>query len=241
MKMYEIAQGQGYPGTFMDFLAATKTKGVTINNIPRTDPGYRNVFNPEGHVTHQELIPGSPAADKAEQDRIENEAAQVTANQSKFVAQMSNDEFLANIDKALDNNTFWTTGMLGQILSNFGGRDAFFQEKVLERIQGKVALDRLAQAQAASKTGGVFGALQKAELDLLKNSIAALQVGMNEEQMEMGLNEIKAHTLKWEGYQEMWDVDGFSEKDGKRGSFGELTDKGVEVFDRDGKIMGYYN
>jgi len=92
-------------------------------------------------------------------------------------------------------------------------------------------LNRLAEAQAASKTGGVFGSLQREELELLKNSLQALKVGMSQEQMEIGLNGLKEHRLKWEGYQKLWNDPAAMERG--FGGFGQYLpdDGGVEILD----------
>jgi len=222
--------------------AIEKTDSTTIKMPPIASapaPGYQNVYtegeNPQ--LLRQDVTPGGPVDVANKKAALEAAQAQEKAVQQQQQTRVKNTEFLSQIDKAIENNTFFTTGMLGKIMSYWPGSDANFQSKLLERIQGEVALNRLAQAQAASKTGGVFGSLQKAELDLLKNSLEALEVGMTQEQMEKGLNGIKEHRLKWEGYQTFWDVEGngLTPEAKKRnfGGFGRyLPDEGgVEILD----------
>ena len=231
-RLFEFAVGQGYTGSFEEFLKMTQGKGVQINNLPSLKEGQQYDFNPDGTLKGIVTVPGSDR-------QLEQQAA---ADQGRVTTELNTQarmEFLGEIDKARGNNTFWTTGMLGKLATYWSGSDAAYQERLLERIQGEVALDRLSQAQAASKTGGVFGSLQKAELDLLKNSIQALEVGMSQEQMQIGLDGIKEHRLKWDGYNELW-----NDPEAKsRGfvKFGNLVDGNkIEMLNESNQVIGYY-
>ncbi len=245
-KLYEEAVMQGYEGTLFDFLKATGSKALNINNIPTPSPGWDNVYDDQNRLISQKIIPGGPADIKAKEKEAEVKAAEEAQVQSNFLAETKKTEMLAQIDKARENNTFWTTGMLGKISTFWSSSDARYQEKLLERIQGEVALDRLSQAQQASKTGGVFGSLQKAELELLKNSIAALEVGMSKENMELGLNEIRDHIIKFDAAMKLandfeysdlagfgkWDDNAINPETGEKG--------GIELLNDFGEIIGYY-
>ena len=231
-RLYEFATSKGYAGSFEDFLKMTQGKGVQINNLPSLKEGQQYDFREDGTLKGIVTVPGS------DRDRDQ----QATADQGKIKTELNTQarmEFLGEIDKARKNNSFWTTGMLGKLSTYWSGSDAAYQERLLERIQGEVALDRLSQAQAASKTGGVFGSLQKAELDLLKNSIQALEVGMSEEQMRIGLDGIKEHRLKWDGYNELWnDPEAQSRGFAK---FGNLVEGNkIEMLNESNQVIGYY-
>jgi len=232
-RLYEFAKNNdGYTGSFEDFLKMTQGKGVQINNLPSLKEGQQYDFRPDGTLRGIVTVPGS-----------DREAEQIAAEeQGKIKTELNTQarmEFLGEIDKARKNNTFWTTGMLGKLSTFWSGSDAAYQERLLERIQGEVALDRLSQAQAASKTGGVFGSLQKAELDLLKNSIQALEVGMSEEQMRIGLDGIKEHRLKWDGYNELWNDPEAKSRGFAR--FGSLVEGNkIEMLNESNQVIGYY-
>jgi hypothetical protein len=229
-----------YAKAITDYLS--KDGGVQITNAATTVPGYTLNYDAEGRPVSMTPTPGGPVDMEMRQKAEAAQLEQQQAAQEFEKNQVKNTEFLNQIDKALDNNTFWTTGMVGKVLSFWSGSDASYQAKLLERIQGETALNRLAEAQAASKTGGVFGSLQKEELNLLKNSLQALEVGMSADQMEQGLNGLKEHRLKWEGYQKMWDANASNgrgdlipeAKERNFGGFGRyLPDEGgVEILDK---------
>ena len=239
-RLYEYAKTQNYQGSFEDFLQMTGSKGINVNNLPALKEGQQYDFGTDGTLKGITTVPGSDRAIALEDREAEQTAEKDAASLKKVISTAGRMEFLGEIDKAIDNNSFWTTGMLGKLGQYWAGSDAAYQARLLERVQGEVALNRLAQAQAASKTGGVFGSLQKAELDLLKNSIQALEVGMSAEQMELGLLGVKEHRLKWDGYEDLWN-DPEARQRGFAG-FGKLVEGNkIEMLNANGEIIGYYD
>jgi len=82
MQDYDTARQQGYPGSFMDYQKDLRKSGATnvtvgggkYGTIP---PGHELVEGPEG--VSMRVIPGSPAATKAEADKAKQESRQTAA------------------------------------------------------------------------------------------------------------------------------------------------------------------
>lgn len=96
-----------------------------------------------------------------------------------------------------------TSGVAGQLSSNFGGTNAFNLEKELNTIKANLSFDALQKMRDNSPTGGALGQVTEQELALLSSTVANLEVGQSDEQLKRNLQEVKTQyndMLKKMGY-----------------------------------------
>jgi hypothetical protein len=67
-------------------------------------------------------------------------------------------------------------------------------EAKLEALKSRIAISALQAMRDASKTGGALGNVSDKDLDLLKNSIASLELRQSPEQLRQGLDVVVQHT-----------------------------------------------
>lgn len=101
------------------------------------------------------------------------------------------------VDKLSKDIGFFETGLAGQVLSNFGGRDAYDRDRDIINLKAVLGLDqinemkRLAAESGASGTG--LGQISNIEFMSLQSTVDALDVGMSEEAQIEALANIKKH------------------------------------------------
>jgi hypothetical protein len=91
------------------------------------------------------------------------------------------------IDKAIEQSTFWTTGLMGETVGKVAGTKASDLRANLKTIQSDAAFGRLQEMRDASKTGGALGSVSEKELSLLQNAREALEASQSEAQFEENL------------------------------------------------------
>lgn len=144
-------------------------------------PGYR--FTADG--SRLEPIPGGP------KDTSEKDA-------QKRVALLANiDNTISNIDKAIGQANFWSTGVLGYANRNLPTTDAYKLRQTIATIKANIGFDKLQQMRDMSPTGGALGQVAIQELDALQNSIAALDPNMGQDELMASLNAVKQHYENW--------------------------------------------
>lgn len=108
-------------------------------------------------------------------------------------------------------------------LAGFLGGDARILQAKLRTISANLAFDRLTKMRNESKTGGALGQVSNIELELLKGSIASLDLlaGASPEELRVGLEKVKKHytnfknamlgknlDIDWQSYDQVKVVDG---------------------------------
>lgn len=154
--------------------------GTTINmpQVGQIPPGYRAVYNEQGQVDRLEVIPGSPEA----QRQAESESqGQLRSGQRATYVDVVLDE-LASVRNMVENQGPLTpvTGFMGARMRSIEGTPAFDMAQRISTIKGNTAFTRLEQMREASKTGGALGSITEGELDLLANTLGALNPDMSD-------------------------------------------------------------
>lgn len=166
---------------------------------------------------------------------IGKEEARESVNEKK--ALQNYEQIKSNIDRALEETGFFTTGVSGVVLGVIPGTPAFKLKEYLKPIQAALAFDTLQAMRDASPTGGALGQVSERELDLLQSKVTSLNPGMGDEELRRSLLEIRVHYTKWQATNEL----SKSEYKDQFAGFGEMTEQGIEVLDGDGNIIGYYD
>ena len=153
--------------------------------------GYQNVYDKNGRLISQEMIPGGPAALKAEKDRETEQRMIDTYAIKSNSAYNSTVNIMEQIKEAkgLASGSS-TTGLIGIGTSVVPGTPAYDLSKKLETILANVGFDRLQRMREESPTGGALGQVAVQELVALQNSIASLQQGQSKAQLLKNLDRV---------------------------------------------------
>jgi len=105
---------------------------------------------------------------------------------------------LTAIDDALgfltdDTKKFFSTGVIGQALSNIAGTEATSLRAKLDTITSGVGFGRLNDMREASKTGGALGNVSEIELRQLNASMGSLDPNQKPSELKKTLETIKEH------------------------------------------------
>ena len=105
---------------------------------------------------------------------------------------------LTAVDDALgfltdDTKKFFSTGVIGQALSNVAGTDATSLRSKLDTITSGVGFGRLNDMREASKTGGALGNVSEIELRQLNASMGSLNPNQKPSELKKTLETIKEH------------------------------------------------
>jgi len=105
---------------------------------------------------------------------------------------------LTAVDDALgfltdDTKKFFSTGVIGQALSNIAGTDATSLRAKLDTITSGVGFGRLNDMREASKTGGALGNVSEIELRQLNASMGSLDPNQKPSELKKTLETIKEH------------------------------------------------
>jgi hypothetical protein len=105
---------------------------------------------------------------------------------------------VSEIQNILDNNPEGTIDFAGptgksSFFSFVGGTDARNVDVLMNTIAAAFGFSTLAEMRAASPTGGALGAINEKEMELLINSVIALDQGMSRDLFEKQLGKISTH------------------------------------------------
>lgn len=172
---------------------ASQPSGQTINvggesaNIGTIPPGYAAVVDPTSPAGYRfERIPGSAA--EAEALAAEKATDQKDAQTDRYGGVVTED-----IGRALDiieKDPTFTTGIIGQALTNFGGSPANRVENLIETVKSNVGFDRLQAMRESSPTGGALGSVTERELSLLTSAIGSLEQSNNADDLVYNLRRV---------------------------------------------------
>lgn len=98
---------------------------------------------------------------------------------------------LDTIDTILPKVNEWTTGYVGDKLSNLSGTDAADLQNNLNTIRANVGFDKLAEMRANSPTGGALGNVSDTENRLLASTMAAVEQSQSPQQLTQNLKLLK--------------------------------------------------
>lgn len=96
-----------------------------------------------------------------------------------------------DIDRALANTGFWTSGFTGSLSSGVPGTSAHDMKNLINTIKSNVGFDQLAAMRAASPTGGALGSVTERENSLLQSVLGSLEQSQSPEQLKSNLERLK--------------------------------------------------
>lgn len=98
----------------------------------------------------------------------------------------------SNVDDAINQAGFWTTGFIGSQAQKVPGTRAFDLSKKLESIKANLGFAELQAMRDASPTGGALGSITERELSLLQSAWANVEQAQSKEAFVKALNDVKA-------------------------------------------------
>jgi hypothetical protein len=143
--------------------------------------------NPTGQVTQ---APGSQAALEEERKRLEQREKD-EKREAQFNRQKADAALVRNTVKTARDtvsNSVTATGLAGQGMQYFGGTDARNLQNFVDTIKSRISIDNLMEMRANSPTGGALGNVSNADIALLANALASLDITQSK---DVFLNNLK--------------------------------------------------
>jgi hypothetical protein len=195
MREFELAKAQGYPGTFMEYMAEIRAAGATNNTFnlgPQgidygdapTDMAW--LRNPDGSVRLDEngapmavRIAGTESDRKAMQDTITAANAGITAAEAEQARAgtdaTSTDIIVSAAERARQADRERTaTGVAGRVAAVNPETANAEIERQIRVLEAQASAQNLQAMRDASPTGGALGNVTERELDLLTRLSGAL-------------------------------------------------------------------
>ena len=185
MREYQLAQQQGYQGTFQDYMVGMKRAGAP-SNIGSIPPGYQVVYDDQGRPASMQPIPGSPVD-------VETQAAQQKAENREADMKRQSDLMLDEIDRAMkvmDTGILPDTGF-GAMLSSVPGTDAKALAGLLETIKANISFNKIQEMRANSPTGGALGNVSDRDMKTLAAVAGSLDQSQDSEQLRYNLERLR--------------------------------------------------
>ncbi len=171
---YQYAVGQGYKGTFQNYMTDMKKAGAINVNIPgqpnigTIPPGYAATQSPETGAWSMQRIPGGPAEADANAD-----AAKLTAKAGQAaVATRVVTSAAQRAREAAKNRLFGGVGQGVAQLNPYS--DAAEVARQVEVLKSTAKVENLNAMRAASPTGGALGNVTEGEGAMLAAKSGAL-------------------------------------------------------------------
>ena len=165
------------------------SRAGTVYNIPKD---YYPI-DPNDPAKGVDVIPGSETDRKMKAER-----AKLEIRWRNTVMNAGNT--IQAVDRALEANGIFTSGFIGNLAKRVAGLPAADMEAYLKTIKANVGFDRLREMREASATGGALGNVSNIEVELLYNSLAALEQGMSPEALEESLKTIRNSYMRLHEY-----------------------------------------
>jgi hypothetical protein len=139
-----------------------------------------------------EIRKAAAAAVKAEMEAREAKQKAESFGKERAVATAEIRNVIEAAKKAqkLSKDGWFATGFGADIAKNMGGTPAKDVEGLVNTIGANTAFDRLQRMRDASQTGGALGAISERELDLLRDSIAAIGQGQSDSQFQENMGKV---------------------------------------------------
>lgn len=129
-------------------------------------------------------VPGSPAALALEKEKEGKDKRETSsANTANIVLQ--------DIDKAINQTGWSTSGLGGAILGKLPGSGATDLRATTDTIKANIGFDRLQQMRESSPTGGALGGIAVQELAMLQAVLGSLDQAQGPEQLRANLQRLK--------------------------------------------------
>jgi len=149
------------------------------------------------------------------QAEAKREAEAPQREQNRRQLETTIDSVMVEVDRALENTAWTTSGFIGSRLANVEGSPAYNLKATLDTIKANLGFDKLQAMREASPTGGALGAVSERELTLLTSAIASLDQAQSDDQLRAALQKIRRHYENWkEVVQEARANDPYAPKQG---------------------------
>ncbi len=126
---------------------------------------------------------------------IEPDTPENQAGVSQLIGKLAFQENRAQ--SLIDSASGWDTGLVGGVLSNVYGRDAYDRDAEIVSLKANLGFDQInAMKKEAAKYGASgtgLGQISNIEFLSLQSTVDTLKVGMSEEAQEKALTNIKNH------------------------------------------------
>lgn len=199
-RTYVMATGEpvglpSYRNYQRSVLEQRKAGAANVNtavNLPEQPPQIGTIpqgfeaFKTEAGGWSMRPVSGGPADREIKEQEQKNK---VNERLRRYKADM----LTSTIDDALNQVDGWTTGFIGDIGSKVKGTKAYDLKNTISTIQANFSFDALEAMRAASPTGGALGQVSEVEIQLLMDSLTAINQGQSEEQVIKNLNKAKRH------------------------------------------------
>lgn len=103
------------------------------------------------------------------------------------------------LQQAIDQTDWNSAGLIGQVMSTFGGTDATDLESVLDSIKAKIGFKELQDMRRESPTGGALGQIAVKELEFLQSVEGSLKQKQSPDQLRKNLQAILESASRLEG------------------------------------------
>ena len=129
---------------------------------------------------------------------VEQKEKETIATKTNAANALRTIDAVSEIQNILDKNPEGTIDFAGptgksSFFSFVGGTDARNVDVLMNTIAAAFGFSTLAEMRAASPTGGALGAINEKEMELLINSVIALDQGMSRDLFEKQLGKISTH------------------------------------------------
>ncbi len=101
------------------------------------------------------------------------------------------DHVIDTIDKAIDQLSWDSTGLIGQTMGAFGGTKAYDLRKTAQTIKANLGFAELQAMRDSSPTGGALGQVAVQELEALQSTLESLDPNQSEDQLRKNLESVK--------------------------------------------------
>lgn len=108
-----------------------------------------------------------------------------------------------------------STGVTGQLMSFVGGTDSFKIKSYIDTIKSNLGFDALATMREASRTGGALGNVTVKEIEMLQNSIANLNIGLDDKTLIRNIRSVENHYNKIISNLEMIELEDLRKRAGE--------------------------
>jgi hypothetical protein len=199
-KILDLAEKVNKPqAEFTKFTNDLKKEGISpinenedIVDIPKQF--IQNIQTPDG----QEKI----FIDRKNLNKATNEA-NLQAKYNQTIIDKNNDLLKNSIDKLLTKDNVLTargseltTNPRFAFIDRFGNEKFRDMEAIVKTLKSNLGFQELQKMRDNSPTGGSLGSITEKELDFLQSAVAALDVGMSEEQIIDSLSNIRNSLLR---------------------------------------------
>jgi len=107
------------------------------------------------------------------------------------------ERLLGQIEKALSQANWRTTGPLGFVLKFIPGTDAYDLKAMADTVRANIGFDALQKMRLQSPTGGALGQVAVKELDFLQASLANLDQAQGIDQFKANMKIVMVHYKKF--------------------------------------------